>query len=353
LMGTGRETQRREAVRAVERCKGDICLAAKTIKKRKSYVEKWWRQYKANHDVKDQPRSGRPGKLSRAAANQARYLATHRVKNTCNKIADKLSDKALTATQVHHSTVDRALHKGRKSLVFSTQTPAKKLPMAVKEKRLAFCRANRARGWRHVVVLDSKIFPLDNRGLVKEWHYAGTQKKGQGLSEKRKLHAYGAACIHGVVPLKFVTGTTGHKARFCNKKGKLLQGVGHEEFIEVLVDHIIPSAKALFKGKEFSILMDKATAHTAGEVSTRLDKEGVKCIDNWPGNSPDLNWIENLWVIVQSKLSGKCYKSLRVWKAAVEQEWGSISLSVLKRCAGSMRERVRLCIRKKGDHTGY
>lgn len=353
MMGTECEAERQKAVRAVERCKGNICLAAKTIKKKKSYVEKWWRHYKANHDVKDRPRSGRPRKMSRAAATEARYLATHRVKSTCNKIAVKLFDKALTATRVHRTTVDRALHKGRKSLVFSSQTPAKKLPMAVKEKRLAFCRANRARGWRQVLVLDSKIFPLDNKGLVKEWHYAGTQKKGRGLSEKRKLHAYGAACIHGVVPLKFVTGTTGHKSTFFNKKGKLLEGVGHKEFIEVLVDHIIPAAKVLFKGKEFIILMDKATAHTAGEVSARLDKEGVKCIDNWPGNSPDLNWIENLWGIVQSKVSGKCYKSLGVWKAAVEQEWGSINLSVLKSCASSMRERVRLCIRRKGDHTGY
>ena len=291
--------------------------------------------------------------MSRVACTEARHLATHRVKSTCNKIADKLLDKGLTPTRVHCRTVDRSLHRGRKNLVYTSQGTMKTLPMAVKEKRLAFCRANRSRGWRDVVVLDSKIFPLDNKGLVKEWHYAGVQKKGLGLSEKRKLHAYRAACIHGVVPLRFVSGTTGYKARFLNKKGKVLQGVGQEEFTQVLIDHIIPAAKAMFKGKEFGILMDKASAHTGGDVSAKLDKEGVKCIDSWPGNSPDLNWIENLWGTVQSKVSGKCFKSLSAWKVAVEQEWGAISLSVLKSCAGSMRERVRLCIREKGGHTGY
>jgi len=259
----------------------------------------------------------------------------------------------LTPTRVHRRTVDIALHRGRKTLAYTSPCPVKKLPVAVKEKRLAFCRANRSRGWKNVLVIDSKIFPLDNKGHVKEWHYAGVEKKSPGISEKRKLHAYGAACIHGVVPLRFVSGTTGYKARFLNKKGKVLQGVGQEEFTEVLVDHIIPAAKALFKGKEFSILMDKASAHTGCDVSAKLDKEGVKCIDNWPGNSPDLNWIENLWGIVQSKVSGKYFKSLSAWKAVVEREWRSISLSHLKRCAGSMRQRIRLCIRKNGDHTGY
>ena len=79
----------------------------------------------------------------------------------------------------------------------------------------------------------------------------------------------------------------------------------------------------------------------------------MRYVGNWPGHAPDLNWIENLWGIVQNKLSGKYFRSLPAWKAAVEQEWRSINMKDLKRCAGSMRERIRLCIRKQGDHTGY
>lgn len=352
-MGTDRQSDRLEAVATVKRCKGDIARAAKIMNKKKSYVEKWWKQYQANQDVKDQQRGGRPPKLSKAVSRQARVLATRRVKGTCNKIADKLFSAGMTPTRVDRRTVNRALHKGSKALVFGNQSPLKTLPAAVRQKRLAFCRANRSRGWQNVLLLDSKIFPLDNRGCVKEWHYAGTKKESPAIEEKRKLHAYGAACVHGVSSLRFVSGTTGHKKKYYNKKGKLLQGVGHKEFIEVLEDTILPEAKSLFQGKEFTILMDRAPAHTPSEVFDLLDREGVKYVGNWPGHAPDLNWIENLWGIVQNKLSGKYFRSLPAWKAAVEQEWRSINMKDLKRCAGSMRERIRLCIRKQGDHTGY
>lgn len=348
-----RDFERQKAVEAVKACKGDVGLASKMISRKKSYVQRWWDVYKATHDVSDKPRSGRPPKLSKFAARKARTLALSRVKSTCNKIADALHGSGATKARVSRLTINRALHRGRKKLVYGGQTKVKALPAAIRKKRLEFCRMHNSRAWRKVLVLDSKVFPLNDKGHVKEWHCVGTMKKSPSIADKRKLHAYAGACVHGVTKMRFVTGTTGYKEKYYNRKGKLLEGVGHKEFIDVLKDTIIPEGKRLFGGTKFVILMDKAPAHTPVEVYQALDEEGIDYIPGWPGNSPDLNWIENLWGIVGNNLMGRQFRSLHSWKVSVEHEWTSITKGTLKRCVQGMRDRMRLCIERKGDHTGY
>lgn len=347
-----RITERQRAVDAVKECGGDISKAAKRIGHKRAYVQRWWDTYIATGSLDDQARVGRPPKLSKVNARKARVLAAHRIKSTCNKIADKLFASGSTPTRVSRRTVNRALHEGKKRLTYSTQANTKVLPPSTMKKRLIFCQKHRDQGWKNVLVLDSKVFPLDDQGRVKEWHYEGTKKNTSAIKEKRKLHAYGAACVRGVTSLRFVTGSTGIKKKYHNKRGKLLDGVGHKEFIDVLKDTIIPEGKKLFNGVPFSILMDRAPAHTPVEVEAVLKDEGITCIQGWPGHSPDLNWIENLWGIMENQLKGRSFRSLQAWKLAVEQEWRSIPKETLKKCASSMRGRMRRCIKEKGGHIG-
>jgi len=116
----------------------------------------------------------------------------------------------------------------------------------------------RDRSWKDVLVLDSKVFPMDQGFIGKRWHYVGKTRKRTGIKEKRQLHVYGAACIHGVTPLRVVTGTSGVTTNYKTRKGHASRGVGYQEFIDVLKDTIIPAAKGLFKGRNFTILMDRA-----------------------------------------------------------------------------------------------
>ena len=46
---------------------------------------------------------------------------------------------------------------------------------------------------------------------------------------------------------------------------------------------------------------DSAPCHTAKSVKTWMQSEHVKLLD-WPGNSPDLNPIENLWNVMKRKV---------------------------------------------------
>jgi transposase len=352
-MAFERMAQRHAAVEACKALKGDVVAAARHIGKPVRFVKRWFDAYKETGDVLDKPRCGRPQLLSKDGKRKARILATTRKKSSCRKIADKLKSSGVTKTAVSRWTVSRYLKQGRKKMLYRDPSKQKEFPARVKAARLRFCRKHRDRSWRDILVLDSKYFQIGSKGSAKEWHYAGVCKKAPAIRDKTKIHAYGAACIHGCVPLRFVSGTTGLKNRFKGAKGENLTGVGYKEFIQVLNFDIIPGARKLFKGKRFTILMDKAPAHKPLAVRRFLAEHGIDIISDWPGNSPDFNWIEDLWGIMEQNLKGRSFRSQKALEVAVKREWESIHKSNLGVYASSMRRRVRKCIQLQGGHTGY
>ena len=49
---------------------------------------------------------------------------------------------------------------------------------------------------------------------------------------------------------------------------------------------------------------DVAPRHRSKAVKEFLEQENVQVLD-WPGNSPDLNPIENLWKLIKAKVAEK------------------------------------------------
>jgi transposase len=352
-MASLRTVARMETVAACKALKGDVNAAAKSTGRSVSFFKTWNERFTRTGSVSDQSRSGRPRIIGKAAAREARILATTRRNSSCRKIAQKLASTGSTSKHVSKWSVNRVLHKGAKAMKYSAKQAHKELPAAVKARRLKFCRTHRDRSWKNVLVLDFKMFELDSKGIAKEWHYEGQTKTAPATREKRKVHVYAGACIHGVTALRYVSGTTGIKNKYRGAKGKVLKGVGHKEFIAVLRDTIIPEGKRLFNGEEFTILMDNAPAHQPAVVKRIILHSDVDYIRDWPGHSPDLNWIENLWGMVQQGLKGRYFRSVPQLKAAVKKEWHSIGLKDLKKNVASMSRRMRACIQKQGGHTGY
>ena len=48
-------------------------------------------------------------------------------------------------------------------------------------------------------------------------------------------------------------------------------------------------------------MQDEAVCHTAKKKKDWLAEEGIKCLP-WPSQSPDMNLIENLWVVFNHAL---------------------------------------------------
>lgn len=89
------------------------------------------------------------------------------------------------------------------------------------------------------------------------------------------------------------------------------------------------------------------------QVKDFWEKAGVKTL-NWPGNSPDLNPIENLWNSMGVKISKCKPSSIKQLEMLLEKIWyEEISIDTLKSLVESMPRRVAAVIAAKGASTKY
>ncbi len=68
-----------------------------------------------------------------------------------------------------------------------------------------------------------------------------------------------------------------------------------------IFEHFMPtSADQLYGDADFIFQKDLAPAHTAKGTKSWFNDHGVTVLD-WPANSPDLNPIENLWLLSRGR----------------------------------------------------
>lgn len=126
--------------------------------------------------------------------------------------------------------------------------------------------------------------------------------------------------------------------------------VNKNNYLELLCDHLPDSFDKC--GTDF-FMQDGAPCHTAKDVTQWLTDCDIPFFSDWPGNSPDLNPIENLWAILKRKLRQADTSSVTRLKAAIRKEWEEINPDILKNLASSLPTRLNECIKRKGMPTHY
>ena len=98
---------------------------------------------------------------------------------------------------------------------------------------------------------------------------------------------------------------------------------------------------------------DGAPCHRANIIKKFLADHNVPSME-WPGNSPDLNPIENAQNILKNKFCSKKNMTLEKIKQAIQTHWeNDMSLEYFKTLSDSMPTRMLNVIKASGYMTKY
>lgn len=123
---------------------------------------------------------------------------------------------------------------------------------------------------------------------------------------------------------------------------------------DILEPKLLTSARDLFGQRgDFVFQQDGAPCHTAKKCIKWFKDKGVKVL-NWPGNSPDLNPIENLWARLKKLVAQRRPSNKRELIEAVVASWFHvIQPQDLQKLVDSMPRRCQAVINAKGYPTRY
>lgn len=335
----------------------------------KATVQRWVILSAHGRGVVRKPRVVKRRLLDDSAAKRAvQLLRSNEVGGARFAAAQLLREGHVSRAPSRQTLVRAAKHASKEAhdpLEFSRRLPKKGLTEATKNKRVAFCRANSNRDWDRVMFTDRCKFHFRFPGSkVQQGRWVNrSQKTGDRVftpSHPQCYNVYGGITIHGTTKLIPVAGTDGQATRFHTQKGARAKNITAEEYKVVVGEHLLPAGEGLFSShgvRNWVLQQDRDPTHTAAHPAvTKYNELGLSCVEvleDWPGNSPDLNPIENVWGIVLDKVQKKGCSTFSDFKRQVNREFEHLDRRVVKRILESVPKRVELCLANGGDKIDY
>lgn len=264
-------------------------------------VLRWLREAKQPKTNAATKKRGRPARLSDAARDSLERIA-ERSSNLSNlQMARRLQEKGHPL--VSPSTIARELW----ALDMVRKMPSAKplLTPAHKERRLAWCQANRDRDWSRVVFSDEatlRFAPFRPKLLMKK----GKQRKVVPTTKHPpSLMVWGGITSRGATPMAPITGI-----------------INSDVYQDVLMDYLVPTMSIFFLDG-FVFQQDNAPPHVSRSTRAFFGAQGIEVMD-WPPQSPDLNPIENLWGILKKEFAPRKGTTVAEWEQNAVRLWDGI-----------------------------
>lgn len=303
-------------------------------------------------------------RVKQAAATLGTTSAPHRKKGTGRKRkTDRRTDKMLerevkkdpfvTAKElkgmypdllgeVSVRTVQVRLQKDLK-LPCRRAAPKPLLTMKMRKQRVDFCKRYAhwtEEDWRKVIFSDESAFKTISRRQKLVRRPSGSDRYASNYTVKTVKFPAGVmvwGCFSGD------KGTGGFYVldKNVNMNAKL--------YNNVLESHMLPFYN-MHDNAHF--LQDGAPCHRAKIVKKWLSDKEIQLIE-WPGHSPDLNPIENMWNEIKRKLGRLSISSIDSLVEHLRTLWAEVNIEYCQNLANSMPRRIKSVLKVHGDITKY
>lgn len=282
------------------------------------------------------------------------------VKRKTSKTTDRLLKNAvmknprITARQLKEmypdllkNVTERTIqHRLQKDLDLPCRTAARKplLTDKMKKKRLEFAKAHRDwtfEDWKEVMWSDESTFQVLSSHRVKVRRPSNSSRYDSRFTVKTVKHS------PSVMVWACFSAKLGRGGLFFLPKNTTMNA---DRYIGVLNDHLYDS----FSIHDTSIFMhDGAPCHTSRKVKQDLQKKNIRVLE-WPGNSPDLNPIENAWKMMKDKVKEEKPTSVPHLQDIIKNVWTTqIDIQYFINLVQSMPKRMLDVIHSRGDMTKY
>ena len=232
------------------------------------------------------------------------------------------------------------------------------------KKRLGFALCNKRTIWNAVMCSEREKFIHKYHGCSVRrytWVKKGGKRRARKASRMNGVNVYMGVTKYGVTKVHCVAGTYKQHTNHTTLKGQTAKSITKSEYKEVLEKTLLPEGNRIFRSAGLSRWVfqqdndpsHSQAAHTIHAWNKKHVGMHVSMLEGWPGNSPDLNCIENLWAWAQAKVDAQGCKDFDEFKECVVETLQNAPKKLLENLVGSMGRRIKACIENKGDKTKY
>ena len=202
------------------------------------------------------------------------------------------------------------------------------------------CKGMTQEDWRKVMWTDESNFCVGTRAPFRVRRRKGSDPCDPKYTQKTfknpdHIMVWGAFSYYGLGDLVFLPPKT-----TMNQWG----------YLELLYDH---GQESMDKCQATMFQQDGAPCHRAKTVMNHFENCGISILKNWPGNSPDISPIENLWALMKAELRKKNITSIPQLKEELNHLWNNMNVEWCQKLADSLPKRLAEVKRKKGHAIKY